>query len=601
MTEVYIDSAFVGNVEDAHSFTKQVRLERRSGNLNPELNIRYNEKSDIIEINIANGRVRRPLIIVENGETKLTKEHIQKLSSGEMSWNDLISQGIIEYVDASEEENCFVAFLPQDITKSHTHLEVAPSVIFSLATSLVPFANHSQATRIHYGSKHQKQALGFYAANYPLRIDTDVNLLHYPQQPIVKTVMYDLAHEDRHPAGQNLTVAVISYEGYNMDDAIIMNKSSIERGVSRSTFFRPYVGEELRYSGGLVDEICIPDKDVKGYKSEKDYKFLNEDGLAYIEAKVNPDDVLIGKTSPPRFLSGADEYTLGASSRRESSTSVRYGESGIVDFVVVTENEEGNKFVQIRVREEKSPEIGDKYSVRSSGQKGVIGMIYPESDMPFTASGIVPDILFSPHSIPKRMTISHLIELIGGKVGALSGRTVNGTTFDHEPEKALRTELLSMGFKENGTETMYNAITGERFKVKIFIGNQYYLRLKYLVSGRIQSRGTGPVALLTRQPTEGKAKQGGMRFGEMEKDNVIAHGAAMVLKERFSSDSTIVPVCGQCGLIATIDNFKDKRTCPQCGENAEISEVEMSYAFKLLLDELKSLCIFPQLRLEDQY
>jgi DNA-directed RNA polymerase subunit B' len=431
-------------------------------------------------------------------------------------------------------------------------------------------------------------------------MDTDVNLLHYPQVPIVQSMMYDIAGESNHASGQNVVIAILSYEGYNVDDAIIINRSSIDRGYARSTYYRPYVAEELRYSGGLVDEVCVPDKDVRGYRSEIDYRFLEEDGIIYPEAKVAEKDVLIGKTSPPRFLSGADEYVLASSARRESSTSVRHGEQGVVDFVLLTENEEGHKFAQVRVREQKNPELGDKFASRH-GQKGVVGMIYPQSDMPFTASGIIPDIIFSPHSIPTRMTISHLLEMLAGKVGALSGRFVDGTTFDAEPEKALREELLSLGFRENGTETMFNGITGEQYKARIYVGNMYYLKLKYMVSNKIQSRARGPIQLLTRQPTEGKAKEGGLRLGEMEKDAFVAHGSSLLLKERFDSDSTVVPVCETCGLIAVRDNFKNRLYCPLCGENSDITDIEISYAFKLFLDELKSLLVYPRISLKEKY
>ncbi len=600
MTEVYIDSTFVGKVEDPKSFIEQIKAERRASSITKEINVRYNAQSDEIKIELAKGRIRKPLIVIENGEPKLRKEHLEKLEKGEISWDNLVKAGIIEYIDANEEEDCLVAFFPEDLTKDHTHLEITPFAMLSLATSIVPFSNYCLATRTHGGMKSLRQALGLYTANYAVRMDTDVNLLMYPQIPISKTLMYDIANEDEHPSGQNIVVAILSYEGYNMDDAIIINKGSVDRGFARSIYFRPYVAEELRYSGGLIDEISIPDKEVKGYKSEKDYRFLNDDGIAYLEAQINPDDVLIGKTSPPRFLSGMDEYTLGTSSRRESSTAVRHGEKGTVDFVVVTENEEGNKFVQVRVRDQRLPEIGDKFSSRH-GQKGVVGMLFPQTDMPFTASGIIPDVIFSPHSIPTRMTISHLIELVAGKVGCLSGRNIDATAFSSEPEKALREELKSLGFRENGSETLYNGLTGEQFKVKIFIGNQFYLKLRHMVANKIHSRATGPITLLTRQPTEGKAKEGGLRLGEMEKDTFVAHGAALLLKERFDSDKTIVPVCEECGMMAYVDKFKNRHICPICGETAEINQVEMSYAFKLLLDELKSMAVYPEIRLEDQY
>lgn len=279
---------------------------------------------------------------------------------------------------------------------------------------------------------------------------------------------------------------------------------------------------------------------------------------------------------------------------------MKHGEEGIVDFVCITENEEGNKLVQVRLRDQRIPEVGDKFTSRH-GQKGVVGLIVPHADMPFSASGIVPDLIFSPHGIPSRMTISHLIELIGGKVGALTGRYIDGTTFDSEPEAALRKLLLQFGFRENGTETMYNGETGEQYQAKIFIGNMYYLKLKHMVANKLHSRARGPIQLLTRQPTEGRSKEGGLRLGEMEKDTFVAHGAALLLKERFDSDKTVVPVCESCGMVAIYNEFKDQSYCPICGDNVEISDIEMSYAFKLILDEFKALGVYPKLQLKTKY
>ncbi|MCK4521763.1 MAG: DNA-directed RNA polymerase subunit B, partial [Nanoarchaeota archaeon] len=412
--------------------------------------------------------------------------------------------------------------------------------------------------------------------------------------------MHDISCYDNHPAGQNIVVAIMSYKGYNMDDAIILNKGSVERGFGRNTYFRQSSAEELRYSGGLIDEVSIPDKDVKGYKTEHDYRLLEGDGIIFPEAEVSEGDVIIGKTSPPRFLSGLDEYNLASSTRRESSVSVVHGEKGVIDFVLLTENEDGNKLVQVRVRDQKIPELGDKFTSRH-GQKGVVGLIVPETDMPFTASGIVPDLIFSPHGIPSRMTISHLLELIAGKVGALGGRYMDATTFSAEPEEKIRQELLSLGFRENGVETMYNGMTGEQFETKIYIGSMYYLKLKHMVSNKLHSRARGPIQLLTRQPTEGRAKEGGLRLGEMEKDTFVAHGASLLLKERFDSDLVVVPVCETCGTLAVYNNFKKKSYCPICGDNTEINNIELSYAFKLFLDELKTLGIYPKLNLENKY
>ncbi len=600
MSEVYLNGKFAGDIDNAQEFVQRVKQDRRSGALSNNVNVYHDEMLDHVFVESSRGRCRRPLIVVNGGMPALTDKHVKQLQKGEITWSDLVDQGVIEFLDAAEEENSLIAFSDQELTPDHTHLEISPLCMLGIVTGLIPYGDYIQSARLIIGSRNLKQSIGLYATNYPVRMDMDVNLLHYPQAPLVQTMMHELSDYNAHPSGQNIVVAIMSYKGYNMEDAVILNKGSIERGFGRSTYFRPAVSEELRYSGGLMDTVGIPDKDVKGYKSERDYRFLEGDGIVYPEAKVREEDVIIGKTSPPRFLSNLEEYSLASNIRRESSISLRHGEEGVVDFVCLTENEEGNKLVQVRLRDSRIPEIGDKF-VSRHGQKGVVGLIVPESDMPFSASGIMPDLIFSPHGIPSRMTISHLLELIGGKTAALSGRYIEGTTFSGEPEQAIRKELVSLGFKENGTETMYNGVTGEVFEAKIYVGNMYYLKLKHMVANKIHSRARGPIQLLTRQPTEGRAKEGGLRLGEMEKDTFVAHGASLLLKERFDSDKTVVPVCESCGVIAIFDSFKDKRYCPICGDNVEISDIEISYAFKLILDEFKSLGIYPKLVLKNKY
>ncbi|MBN1792880.1 DNA-directed RNA polymerase subunit B [Candidatus Woesearchaeota archaeon] len=599
MTEVFLNNKYVGKVTNGKEFVSSLLAQRRGNKLPSSVSMYYNEGVDQVFLETCSGRVIRPLVVIKNGKTLLTEAQVEKLEKGELKWQDLVSQGIIEYLDTNEEESALVALRESDITQDHTHLEISPIDIFGLTSSLVPFGNYNQGVRLTQGSKNQKQAVGFYAANFYSRMDMDVNLLHYPQKPIVTTITNQLLRMDEHPTGQNVVVAIMSYQGYNMQDAIVINKGSIDRGFGRSTYFRPVISEELRYSGGLSDEVGVPDKDVKGYRTEHDYRFLEDDGMIYPEAVVAEGDVIIGKTSPPRFLSSLEEYNLAQTSRRESSMALKHGEHGVVDQVLLTESEEGNKLVQVRLREQRIPEIGDKFTSRH-GQKGVISLIVPEADIPFTSGGIKPDILFSPHGIPSRMTVSHLIELLSGKVGALSGRYVDGTTFEGEQEEDLRAELLRMGFRENGTETLYNGITGGQYNAKIYIGNMYYIKLKHMVANKIHSRARGPIQLLTRQPTEGRAKEGGLRLGEMEKDTFVAHGASLLLKERFDSDKTEVPICEGCGLVAIHDARKNSYFCPTCGENVEISNIEMSYAFKLLLDEFKSLTLFPKLKLISQ-
>ncbi|MFO8016815.1 MAG: DNA-directed RNA polymerase subunit B [Candidatus Woesearchaeota archaeon] len=600
MVDVYLNNKLVGEADNPEEFVQKVIDSRRKGELSSNLNINYDKKKQEVRIENLRGRLRRPLIVVKDGRPLLTDRHVEQLEKGEISFSDLVKQGVVEYLDAEEEENALVAFYEDELTKNHTHLEIIPVDIFGMCGSMVPFTNHSPGARISMGAKNQKQALGLYTANFGVRMDMDVNVLHQPQSPIVKTITNDIFDYDTHPSGQNLVVAVMSYKGYNMEDAVIFNRASIDRGLARSSYYRPVIAEELRYAGGLTDEISVPDKDVKGYKSEKDYRLLEEDGIVHPEAVVGEGDVTIGKTSPPRFLSSLEDYSLTSGTRRESSLSMKHGEGGTVDFVMLTENEEGNKLVQVRIRDQRIPETGDKFTSRH-GQKGVIGLIVPPADMPFSASGTVPDLIFSPHGVPSRMTMSHMLELLGGKLGSLAGRYVDGTPFTAESEEDMRKELHSLGFRDNGTETFYDGETGEQYEARIFAANMYYLKLKHMVANKLHSRARGPIQLLTRQPTEGRAKEGGLRLGEMEKDTFVAHGASLLLKERFDSDKTIVPVCENCGVIAIYNEFKDVRYCPTCGDNVEISDIEVSYAFKLILDEFKSLGVYPRLKLKTKY
>ncbi|MCD4666844.1 DNA-directed RNA polymerase subunit B [archaeon] len=600
MSNVILNEKYMGVVDDTDKFINDIIERRRTGKIPNNLNICYNKEFDEIHIDTTKGRARRLLIVVKDGKSLLTDEYVEKILKNELTWDQLVKQGIIEYLDAMEEENTYIALSEDDLTDEHTHLELSPITMLGITTSLIPYSNFGSSSRLIRGSKIQKQSLGLYASNFLIRMDTDVSILNYPQKPIVKSFMHDVIKQDKHPAGQNVVIALMSFSGYNMQDSIIINKGSIQRGFARSTYFRPYQAEELRYSGGLIDEIGIPDKEVKGYKSEKDYRLLEKDGIVYTGAKIDGDSVIVGKTSPPRFLGELEEFSITASTRRESSVTIKHGEKGIVDMTLVTENDEGNKLVQVRVRNQRIPEIGDKFASRH-GQKGVIGMIIPHEDMPFTETGITPDIMFSPHSIPSRMTISHLLEILAGKVGALDGRYVDGTTFDSESEESLRNNLFKLGFREDGTETMYNGITGERYDAKIFVGNMYYLKLKHMVANKIHSRASGRVQLLTRQPIEGRGKGGGLRVGEMEKDCFVAHGASLLLKERFDSDKTILPVCEVSGLMAIHDIRKDIYISPVVGENSDVSNIELSYAFKLLLDELKSMCIYPKLVLKSKY
>jgi len=597
---IFLDGEYIGETDNPKEFVENVRRMRREGKIPPHVNIAYHEHLGEVRILTSAGRAVRPLIVVEDGIPKLTKEIIEKVKKGELTFSDLVKNGIIEYLDAEEEENTYIATKPEDVTKDHTHLEIDPAVVFGFSAQFVPFPEFNRGDRVNYGAKMGDQSIGIFTSNFKNRVDSKYSVLVYPQKPLVQAYIHKILDAaENYPNGVNVVIAVTTYEGYNIEDAIVINKSSIERGMFWSYMFRTYEAEEKRYLGGQEDVIGIPQPGIRGYAGEDEYKHLPEDGIVNPETEVKSDQVLIGKTSPLRFLGKADRFLAGVENLRDSSVRLRHGDKGIVDRVYITQTTDGTKLVKVVVRDLKKPEIGDKFASRH-GQKGVIGLVVPHEDMPFTESGIVPDIIFNPHGLPSRMTVGQLLEILAGKAAAISGRYIDAPAFNPTNEKELMEILKQFGFEESGKEVMYDGKTGRRFEAKIFIGCSFYMRLDHLVSNKLQSRARGPVTLLTRQPTEGRSKEGGLRLGEMEKDCLLAHGAVLTLKERFDSDKVVLPVCKGCGMIVVHDKIKNRYFCSICGDNADIVNVEMSHAFKLMLDELKSLLIYPKLIINEE-
>lgn len=599
--KVYVDGMIVGYVTGPKTFVEKIRTLRRRGELSSELNVAYippsHEKSNVeVYVNCDSGRVRRPLIIVHNGRPKLTKEIVEKVNAGEMTWSDLVKEGIVEYLDADEEGDSLIALDESKINGRTTHLEIAPYMIMGICSSIIPYAEHNQSPRNAYESAMAKQALGIFATNYANRTDSRSHILIYPQVPLVRTKPMESIFFDDRPSGQNCVVAILSLQGYNMEDAIIVNKSSVDFGLARSMFFRVYEADTRQYLGGLRDRFEIPEPGTRGYRGDRYYRLLEEDGIISVESPVSGNMVLIGRVSPPRFLEEYRDFEVRGPTKRDSSVCMRPSESGVVDQVFMTESIEGSRLVKVKVRNQRIPELGDKFASRH-GQKGVIGMLISKEDMPFTENGLVPDIIINPHAIPSRMTVGQFIESIAGKLAAVTGIPVDGTPFSNDDPSTLQEALLRLGFQYNGREVLYNGLNGKKFEADIFIGVVYYQKLHHMVADKMHARARGQVQMLTRQPTEGRARGGGLRFGEMERDCLIGHGASALLKDRLLEESDLYTamVCENCGLLAYYDARQNKYVCRVCGEKTVISPVAISYAFKLLIQELMSLGVAPRL------
>ncbi|KAG6404880.1 hypothetical protein SASPL_132457 [Salvia splendens] len=598
-TKTFVNGCWVGIHRNPELLVKTLRQLRRQVDVNTEVGIVRDIHLKELRLYTDYGRCSRPLFIVDKQRLHIKKSDILALQQREVpeeyGWNDLVRKGFIEYVDTEEEETTMISMTVNDLIRSrrnpddaysetYTHCEIHPSLILGVCASIIPFPDHNQSPRNTYQSAMGKQAMGIYVTNYQLRMDTLAYVLYYPQKPLVTTRAMEHLHFRQLPAG--------------IEDSVIMNQSSIDRGFFRSLFFRSYRDEEKKMGTLVKEDFGRPNRDNTLGMRHGSYDKLDDDGFAPPGTRVSGDDVIIGKTTPV-----TQEEAQGKSARftsKDHSTSLRHSETGIVDQVLLTTNADGLRFVKIRMRSVRIPQIGDKFSSRH-GQKGTIGMTYTQEDMPWTIEGITPDIIVNPHAIPSRMTIGQLIECIMGKVAAHMGKEGDATPFTDVTVDNISQALHKCGYQMRGFERMYNGHTGRVLSAMIFLGPTYYQRLKHMVDDKIHSRGRGPVQILTRQPAEGRSRDGGLRFGEMERDCMIAHGAAHFLKERLfdQSDAYKVHVCERCGLIAIANLKKLSFECRGCKNKTDIVQINIPYACKLLLQELMSMAISPRLLTKD--
>ncbi|MBI5377490.1 MAG: DNA-directed RNA polymerase subunit B, partial [Thaumarchaeota archaeon] len=604
---IFVDGRLIGYYKDGQKLADSLRELRRNFKIHPHIGI-FLYTSDIegstkrLYVNCNAGRVLRPLIVIKDNKPLLTQELIDKVSKKFLSWNDLLHIGVIELVDANEEENSYIA-MDEENVKKHTHMEIFPSAILGAGASIIPYPEHNQSPRNTYESAMAKQSLGFSTPLMNASTYVRQHFMLYPQTPIVTTKAMGLLGLEDRPAGQNCVVAVLPFDGYNIEDAIVLSRSSVERGLGRTFFYRIYEAEAKQYPGGMRDNFEIPNAEanIRGFRGDKAYRLLEEDGVIATESQVQGGDILIGKTSPPRFMEEYREFEVKGPYRRDTSIGVRPSENGVVDNVVMTQSHDGGKMYKIRVRDVRIPEIGDKFASRH-GQKGVVGMLVNHEDLPYTADGVVPDVLINPHAFPSRMTVGMFLESITGKAAALRGSKMDGSAFVGEKLEDVKGVLESADFKYSGKEVMYDGRTGKAFEAEVFIGVVYYQKLHHMVADKIHARARGQVQMLTKQPTEGRARGGGLRFGEMERDCLIAYGASMMLKDRLldESDKADIYICERCGLVSYYDIKQRKFVCRVCGDKAKVTSISVAYAFKLLLQEMMSLDVAPRLLIKER-
>ena len=620
--KVFLNGRWIGLHKDPEFLYKIMRLLKLNSIIHLYTSIYWNTKLNEIYVFCDNGRLLRPVFVlrrmgsiisnplIEGDFQKMNTwnhlirgEHMYKIDPKmsvydesyfreefmdiKMRYPDYISyltdnQAQIEYIDPLETEGFFISKSIYSIDKEYSHCEIHPSLILSAVALNIPFPEHSQYPRNVFSCQQTKQAVGLYSSAYNTRFDTFAHVLNYPQKPLVTTRYKKYTDVDKLPYGVNAIVAIASYGGYNQEDGLILNKTSIERGMFNSLYYRSYSDDESDENGKRV-YFGNPDNYTNIKKSNIiNFDKLDKNGFVKEGSYVTADDAIIGKVNESTY-SSEDGQTIN----NISGKCVKFATSGIVDKVVVTKNANNLRSAKVRIRKNKIPTVGDKYASRP-GQKGMCGLVLEQEEMPFTKDGIVPDIIINPHALPSRMTINQLLESLLGKCSALGGFLGDATVFQNNDIHDYAKLMEKYNYEEWGNEIMYSGISGEQLKTSIFIGPTYYQRLKIMVADKMHSRGTGPLQSLIRQPAAGRSNNGGLRIGEMERDSLLGHGISDFLRESMMerSDKYEVNIDKTTGLISNEKSENDVK-------------VQIPYAMKMLLQEIQTMSIAPRLITND--
>ncbi len=613
MVKVFVNGAWVGIAKDPIQLYADMKEKKHKGIINIYTSVIFDYKNMEIRICSDGGRLSRPVLRVKGGKALITKEIIDRVGSGELSWNDLLTscklpEAMIEYIDPDEQNQSMIAMKDKvakvgGVRPTYTHCEIHPSTIFGILASCTPFPDHNQAPRNTYQCAMAKQALGIYATNFDTRMDKTAYMLTYPSRPLVDTRVMNAIHLNKVPSGTQIHVAIMTHTGYNVEDSVMVNKGSIDRGLFGATIYHTEKDEDKNI---IRDEIirCKPDPaKTRGIKFGN-YDKLNAQGFINENTLVEDRDIIIAKIIPIKENRNDPTKVI---KYEDQSHVFSTAEDTYIDKNYTGRNGDGYNFGKVRTRTFRKPTYGDKFSSRH-GQKGTCGNIIPECDMPFTKSGLKPDIIINPHAIPSRMTIGQLKEMLLGKVLLELGLFGDGTSFGNLDVKTIADELIKLGYESYGNEVMYDGLSGEQMETSIFMGPVFYQRLKHMTNDKVHSRATGPMVSLTHQPAEGRSRAGGLRIGEMERDVLISHGATRFCKDRLFdvSDKYKVNVCKKCGMVAVCNDGTNSNKfytnsdftvhmCKTCGNKTDFALVDMPYANKLMFQELQTINVVPRI------